>query len=71
MKNVGVVLSSVVLFASVVTGTQVVGYSISIVGFFLYNNAKQAQMAAASTTVAAKELEAKQAGMPKGSEDSG
>ena len=66
----GVVLSSVVLFASVVTGTQVVGYSISIVGFFLYNNAKQAQMAAASSSSASRELEPKQSSTPKGS-DSG
>ena len=42
VKNVAVVLSSVVLFASVVTGTQVFGYSISIAGFFLYNKAKTA-----------------------------
>jgi hypothetical protein len=70
VKNVGVVLSSVVLFASIVTGTQVVGYSISIVGFFLYNNAKQAQMAAASSSSASRELEPKQSSTPKGS-DSG
>jgi hypothetical protein len=40
LKNVGVVLCSVFLFASVVTGMQAFGYSISIVGFVLYNKAK-------------------------------
>ena len=40
LKNVGVVLSSVFLFASAVSATQAFGYAISIVGFFLYNKAK-------------------------------
>lgn len=40
LKNVAVVLSSVVLFASVVSPLQAVGYTVSIAGFFLYNKAK-------------------------------
>jgi drug/metabolite transporter (DMT)-like permease len=40
LKNVGVVLCSVFLFASKVSGMQALGYAISIVGFFLYNKAK-------------------------------
>ena len=46
LKNVAVVLSSVFLFASVVSGLQAVGYCISIVGFFLYNKAKSGPAAA-------------------------
>jgi len=40
LKNVAVVLSSVVLFASVVSPLQALGYTISIAGFYLYNKAK-------------------------------
>jgi hypothetical protein len=46
LKNVAVVLCSVFLFASAVSGTQAFGYAVSIVGFFMYNNAKNAQAAA-------------------------
>ena len=54
LKNVAVVLSSVFLFASVVSGTQAVGYLISIVGFFLYNKAKSGP---AAPPVAGKDTE--------------
>ena len=60
LKNVAVVMSSVVLFASVVSGTQAVGYLISIAGFVLYNKAKSAPPAGAPP-VAAKESGAKDA----------
>lgn len=46
LKNVAVVLCSVFLFASVVSGLQAFGYLISIVGFFLYNKAKSGPAAA-------------------------
>lgn len=55
LKNVAVVLSSVFLFASVVSGTQAIGYCISIVGFFLYNKAKSGPQGGAP--VAGKDLE--------------
>ena len=54
LKNVAVVLSSVFLFGSVVTGTQAGGYLISIVGFFLYNKAKSGP---AAPPVAGKDAE--------------
>ena len=56
LKNVAVVLSSVFLFASVVSGTQAVGYLISIIGFFLYNKAKSGP---APPPVAGKDAEAR------------
>lgn len=49
VKNVAVVLSSVVLFGSAVSGLQSFGYAISIVGFGLYNKAQQARATAAPT----------------------
>ena len=45
LKNVGVVGCSIVLFGSVVSGLQAFGYSVSIIGFALYNKAKNDQSA--------------------------
>ena len=56
LKNVAVVLSSVFLFASVVSATQAVGYLISIIGFFLYNKAKSGPT---TPPVAGKDTEAR------------
>lgn len=43
VKNTVVILVSVALFGSAITGTQVVGYSISMVGFAVYQRGKQLQ----------------------------
>ena len=43
MKNTLVILVSVALFGSAITGLQVVGYSISMVGFAVYQRGKQLQ----------------------------
>lgn len=40
LKNVGVVGISTVLFGNLVSGIQAFGYTVSIIGFFLYNKAK-------------------------------
>jgi len=43
VKNTAVILVSVALFGSAITGMQVVGYSISMVGFAVYQRGKQLQ----------------------------
>jgi drug/metabolite transporter (DMT)-like permease len=43
VKNTLVILVSVILFGSAVTGVQVVGYAISMVGFAVYQRGKQIQ----------------------------
>jgi dihydroxyacetone kinase len=43
VKNTCVILVSVALFGSAITAVQVVGYSISMVGFAVYQRGKQLQ----------------------------
>jgi drug/metabolite transporter (DMT)-like permease len=44
-KNTMVIFLSVLLFGSTVTGLQIVGYSISMIGFYIYQIGKMAQTA--------------------------
>lgn len=45
-KNAAVILGAVLLFGNPVTGIQILGYVISIVGFFIYNKGKMEIQAA-------------------------
>lgn len=63
LKNVAVVLSSVALFGSAVSGLQAFGYTVCIVGFFLYNKAQSVRAAEAAAAAAkAPPLSDRQAG---------
>ena len=45
-KNTAVILISVLVFGSQITGLQIIGYTISMVGFYVYQMAKMEQQKA-------------------------